>query len=380
MAMSALLTLVLSLTWKVLVETPFKRKSTLYARFLTSLAVVQEFAIAASLSFAPGLLEVLQASTPPTVAWFKNLPSDNRYAWETDNWAVYLIVLEKDGERTRIYIGSGTNAEAGLAHRWNQYVAKKGALPSGMKKAFEDGFEITHKGVLCWKAMPSQGKALLMYRLLFLCLECAFTYYFWAMKSGTRDDAMSYICPWTPSDLEYDGICSHGSLLDHPQGNFELTDEQYIAQAAEHEAKFRANKALQATNYHYKQMAENYDEYLGNAIDRKMKSRELHPELDMIAQKKREDKYKDEKKFHCTDCDLSFGRQNVLDDHFASDKHARKVKQNAQGSRYSCKLCNIPLAHQASLTRHRKSNTHKEKVAEAKAALAAAKAAVQLSS
>jgi hypothetical protein len=371
MAMLALLTLVLSLVWKVLVETPINRKSKYYARFFTSLDVIQEFAIAASLSFAPGLLEALQASTPPTVAWFKSLPSDNRYAWESDNWAVYLIVLEKGGERTRIYIGSGTNSDTGLAFRWKQY-DNKDALPSGLKKAFEDGFKITHKGVLCWKAMPSPGKALLMYRLLFLCLECVFTYYFWAMRPGTYDDAMSYICPWTLSNLEYDGVCSHGSLVDHPQGDFHLTDEQLIAQAADAEVIFRKNKAAAATNYHYKQMAENYADYIDDAHARKTKSRELHPELDTIATKKRHDKYMEEKKFYCTDCDLPFPRKNVLDDHLKSARHARKVKANAHGSKFSCKLCNIPLAHQGSLNRHRKSDGHKAKVAEAKAALAAA--------
>ena len=200
MAMSALLTLVLALTWKVLVETPFNRKSGYYARSFTSLAVVQEFAIAASLSFAPGLLEVMQASAPPTVKWFKNLPNDKQYAWEVNNWAVYLLVLEKNGERTRVYVGSGTNSDTGLHYCWKQYDNKE-HLPSGVKKAFEDGFKITYKGLLCWIPMPSPGKVL-MYRLLFLALECLFTYYFWTMRPGTHEAAMSYICPWPISSLE----------------------------------------------------------------------------------------------------------------------------------------------------------------------------------
>jgi hypothetical protein len=369
MAMSALLTLVLTLTWKVLVETPFNRKSSYYARFFTSLAVFQGFAVAASLSFAPGLLEVMQASVPPTVKWLKNLPNDKQYAWETDNWAVYLHVLEKDGERTRVYIGSGTNSDTGLHYRWKQY-DNKTHLPSGVAKAFEDGFEIVHKGLLCWAPMPSPGKVL-MYRLVFLAIECMFTYYFWAMRSGTHDDAMRYICPWDISTLEYDGIDSHGSLVDRPQGNYDLTEEQLVAQAEDAEAKFRLNKANCASTYHYKQMAENYDEYIGNAIDRKMKSRELHPELDMIAQKKREAKHVEQKTYHCSDCDLSFPRSNVLADHFTSKRHARKVKANRLGSRYSCKLCNKPLAHNSSLNRHRKSDQHKKNVAAAKAKLAA---------
>lgn len=88
MAMSAPLTLVLALLWDVLVKTPFNRKSGYYARFLTSLDVVESLATAASLCFSPGLLEAMQAAAPPTVQWFKNLPSNNQFAWEETNWAV----------------------------------------------------------------------------------------------------------------------------------------------------------------------------------------------------------------------------------------------------------------------------------------------------
>jgi hypothetical protein len=39
--LTPLLTLVLALTWKVLVETPFRRKSSIHTRFFTSLEVLQ---------------------------------------------------------------------------------------------------------------------------------------------------------------------------------------------------------------------------------------------------------------------------------------------------------------------------------------------------
>lgn len=278
-------------------------------------------------------------------------------------------MLEKDGERTRIYIGSGTNSDTGLRYRWTQY-DNKVVLPSGLVKAFADGFEITHKGLLCWIPMPKPAKVL-MFRLLFLALECFFTYVFWTMRPDTHDDGMRYICPWMASSIEYDSVDSHGSLVDHPQGDFDLTEEQLEAQAEVAEAKFRLNKANCATNYHFKQMAENYDEYIGNAIDRKMKSRALHPELDAIAQKTREDKNKADKKYHCSDCNLSYGRQNVLDDHYDTEKHKRMLKANRVGNANKCHLCNMPFARPNSLSRHRKeSQLHARNVTAAKAKLA----------
>ena len=39
--LTPLLTLVLALTWKVLVETPFRRKSSIHASFFTGLEVLQ---------------------------------------------------------------------------------------------------------------------------------------------------------------------------------------------------------------------------------------------------------------------------------------------------------------------------------------------------
>lgn len=62
-----------------------------------------------SLASAPGLFEVLQASTPPTVSYFKSLPTDCKKLW-----AVYLLVLEKLSCRPKIYIGSGTDAKSGI--------------------------------------------------------------------------------------------------------------------------------------------------------------------------------------------------------------------------------------------------------------------------
>jgi hypothetical protein len=51
------------------------------------------------LVFAPGLLDVFQASTPPSLSYFKSQPT-----YVSKCWAVYLIILEKLDSRPKIYI------------------------------------------------------------------------------------------------------------------------------------------------------------------------------------------------------------------------------------------------------------------------------------
>lgn len=81
-----LLTLVI---WSCLCVT--KYKSGAFSIYLTSEDVVSTLLVGASLSFAPGLLDVIQSATPP-VDFFRSLPTEVTEAWR---WAVYALVLEK---------------------------------------------------------------------------------------------------------------------------------------------------------------------------------------------------------------------------------------------------------------------------------------------
>jgi hypothetical protein len=62
--------------WACLTDTPFNQKNTLFARFFPSLEDLENIASAASIVFARCLFEVLMATTPPTIQFFKSLPSD----------------------------------------------------------------------------------------------------------------------------------------------------------------------------------------------------------------------------------------------------------------------------------------------------------------
>jgi hypothetical protein len=305
---ATLLQLVMLITWTCLSDTPFNQKNTLFARFFTSQAVLEEVASTASLVFAPGLFEVLQAATPPTIQFFKGLPTDT-----SSRWGIYVMVLEKCSCRSRIYIGSGTNYKGGVRSRLKQY-DDGFLLPNFVEKALDEGYKIVHKGLLCWIPQPTAAKQPVN-RLLFVALEAAFSYMFWTMKAVTKDYGMGHICLWDRFTLEYDGLCSHCCLNEGIYSDFDLSTEQLEAQAIEKEQKRLELKAENATNYHCKQMETNYDEYIGQSKARVAKSRANNPGRDRTHQANRVTKAQATKEFHCELCNITFGTKQRLQNH-----------------------------------------------------------------
>jgi hypothetical protein len=135
-----ILQFMLVVTWTCLNTTPVNQKHVYFTKFLTSQESLEDIASKVSLVFAPGLLDLLRAATPPTIQYFKTLPSD-----PGKSWAVYLLVLEKHGCRSKIYIGSSTNTVSGVRHRFGQY-RRLETLPHYVKKAVDEGYTIVHKG------------------------------------------------------------------------------------------------------------------------------------------------------------------------------------------------------------------------------------------
>ncbi len=62
-------------------------------------AALNQMASTIALVFAPGLLQVLQSTVPPTIEYFKTLPPCDRL---DRFWAVYLLVLEKPGHKANL--------------------------------------------------------------------------------------------------------------------------------------------------------------------------------------------------------------------------------------------------------------------------------------
>jgi hypothetical protein len=151
--------------------------------------VLQELLSAASLCFAPGLLQVLQSATPPTVDYFKSLPTEH----SEKQWAIYLLVLEKSGARPTVYIGSGTDAREGVRGRFRQYDSELN-IGASVRKALQNGYTIVHRGLICWAPLPSAAQVPQL-RTLFLAIEAAFTFVFWAVATKKDWSDLSSMCP-----------------------------------------------------------------------------------------------------------------------------------------------------------------------------------------
>lgn len=174
--------------------------------------------------------------------------------------------------------------------------------------------------------------------------------------------------------MPYDGLCSHQCLYETPQGELDLTPEQLEVKAVDDERRFRELKAINATNYHFKQMADNYDEYITNSHDRVKKSRATNPTQHRKTEQKRKKKALEDNTHYCSTCDLSFTTKHSFDDHMKSPKHLRKV--NNTHKRF-CNACNLGYDNKSNYNRHLKNERHQKSVA--RLAEEAAKGSAELS-
>lgn len=312
---SALLELVLVLLWTCLCSSPEKNKHPMYNRFFPSRDTLEILFSSVSLVFAPGLLEVLQASTPPTIAYFKTLPTECKKIW-----GVYLLVLEKQGYRPKIYIGSGTDARNGVSTRLAQYGTGQ-ILPRYVANALNNGYAIEHKGIICSMPVPS-AVAVPLNRLLFLLLEATFTFYFWAMVGKTEYGySMAAFCPWARDTLEYDGLCSHNPLCESTFSDYSLSAEELSAMAVQMEER-RARYMID-----YRENAKNKDPeaYYAAAREQRSKWVKKNPEKAAAADRRTIAKAVKEKKHYCAICDHAFTKGAKLKTHLAGPKHAAKA-------------------------------------------------------
>lgn len=257
------------------------------------------------LQFAPGLLQVLQSPTPPDISYFKTLALN-----VIDLWAVYILVLEKVGQRPRIYIGSGTDSENGVKCRMTTYDTRSAGkfhktIPHYVETSLKEGYVLTHKGLLVWIALPPASEAYLL-RCLFLILECIFTLCFQAMKSRTKDYFMPDLCPWPRDSFTYDGCCGHFSINEMVIGNpasLDMDHGEINRIAAEAKAAKEERKRMSKTP--------------------------LGPGVNAARCKATRTNNLEEQKFKCGVCVLIFPSQATLDEHQQRPVHIRKVQEQA---------------------------------------------------
>jgi hypothetical protein len=345
----------MSIIWTCLSSTPFNQKNPLFARFFKTQEDIEDIARQVSLAFAPGLLDVLKEAAPPVLQFFKSLPLGPNLCW-----GIYAIVMEKPKSRPRLYVGSatsiGTPTACGSQLRLKQYDTGF-LLPQYVQASLAEGYVITHKGLLCWIIRP--GPALQpIARLLFILLEATFAYVFWAMRARLGDYGMGHICLWDRTELEYDGLCSHCALNEGVLGQFDMSAEELEEYAKEREAKRRLLKSQNNSSWHYKRMADDYDNYIGQAHERVKRSRANNPERDKMYQAEQVAIALAENKFYCEICDIAVGTSQSLREHKRTAKHLRKVKEQHKPPAFFCKPCNLSYHNKSNLTRHELTKTH----------------------
>jgi hypothetical protein len=153
--------------WTCLNHTDSKYKNPVFALVIGTEIILQKLISDGGLMFAPGHLDAVQTSKPPPLSYLKSLPT-----FSGKCWAVYLLVLEKSGSRPRIYIGTGTNTAYGVYKRFQNY-EKLRKIPVDVQQAFDNGYTIVHKGLLCWSPIPAAAIRFPV-RVLYIMIEAIF--------------------------------------------------------------------------------------------------------------------------------------------------------------------------------------------------------------
>jgi hypothetical protein len=345
----------------VVLLTPAALKNPILAILFSSQDFLAQLLSTSLVTFAPGLLDRLKATSPPTITFFKSLPTRLK-----KHWAVYVLVLEKRSYRPKIYVGSGTHAVSGIWERFNQYDNNTN-IPMYVKRALDDGYSIVHKGLLCWCPLPSAVTRIPL-RALFLVLETVstqlpcrgprsvhksgppvcitfvltqqvFALVLWAMYSRTKDYDMPHLCPWSLDLFEYDGLCSHCSIKERVSNEASgLTVEQL--EAKEVKMDKRRKEALKAQQA--KVPPEKKKQYAKTA------------KANTIARRT----------YACEICDLVFIQTSDLELHKTTKKHIDKVA----GTTYTvpdrdCEDCHEKFPTVTQLARHKLTSKHLKKVA-----------------
>lgn len=337
-------------TWACIRDTHVTIKNVRFDQYFPNYEELEKVAVSTDLTFCKDLLEVASSMTPPTVAYFKGLPYTD---YDAKVLAVYMLVFEKENERPRLYVGSGTHTKFGAVHRLKDYDTGRN-LPRYVAAALKEGFSMVHKTFLCSMPVPTPAQVP-VYRLLFIAFECSFSFLFWTMHSpyGHRD--MTHLCPWDINTLEYDGMCSHNPLMESPLGDLDdnpmkLTEEQLEERAIAYDRRFKDQHNRNNSNWHYKKMETDYDAYIGAAGERVARSRANNPSGDAKHQARRIDEAIMNKTFYCARCDIPFGTKQRLSNHLKSKPHINNVRSKPTTIR--CHVCDIGFGGKAGLVAH----------------------------
>lgn len=301
--MSELQEYALWLCWTLLTLTSSKIKNPVHDLIFTTQQVME--GVLAAVTFAPGLLDALQSTVPPTIAFFKSLPADEAGIYL---FGVYLIVLERVGHRPKIYIGSGTDYKLGMRPRMRQYDAMS-VLPRYVQQAVDAGYTITHRAILCSSPLPSSATRYPL-RALYLIIETALAFTLGAMHNRSKTYGMPDLLCWKAKDLTYDGCCSHTAIYEAVQGEYDgLSLEQIAVKDALLDARRKEQEKASQAKFYAKISTTDW-----------MRRRQL------ANQKRTRDRIIAAKTHWCPTCKEAFQSKGALKTHNTRIRYKDKVK------------------------------------------------------
>lgn len=102
------------------------------------------------LAFPPTLTSVLQSHSPPSLDFFRSLNAD---ASRDKVWGIYIVLMEKTGDKPKLYVGSGTSRR-GVRHRILQY--RRGNTLSVRRVV--NAYQSATVPFGCWEAWEKHNK------------------------------------------------------------------------------------------------------------------------------------------------------------------------------------------------------------------------------
>ncbi|RYN30489.1 hypothetical protein AA0113_g4827 [Alternaria arborescens] len=268
----------------------------------------QEACTSIPLTFADGLLEMVNAASPPSLGDLKSLAAAPAPKALSKTWAVYLHVYELEGREPRIYVGSATNADYGAQERLSHYEKQvPSMLPRFVKHAVAQGFVKTHTTLLCWYDMPPMG-LVTRARQRFLSLEGLFQMLFYSSTVYQLDGIWHPIMPWSRDDACWLPLNGQIALREHCRGDTETSPEALAVIAQNRAARKHARHK-----------------------ERSLASIRRNRHKWHVWSKTYFTKVRKARKIACDVCNTVFNQQYFKDIHMKSAKHKKNVATIANG-------------------------------------------------
>ncbi|KAI4242723.1 MAG: hypothetical protein L6R42_010929 [Xanthoria sp. 1 TBL-2021] len=328
------------------------------------------------ITLAPGLEDVLNSDQPPSTDFFTTLPRPA----EGLMWGVYTLLMFKPDHAFKLYIGSGTNAEGGVLVRLPHYRANSPHLPRHVKKAFADGYEVQHIGLLFWTPLPSSGLVPKI-RGRILAMEALMTCIFHASFAMITDSYISDFLLWPRDAVVWEPICSHSPLKEAIRGGIELSEQEVELAAQIRMARLKETNNAGSQRRRSRKREADEELYKQNVTKAKRAWSEKNPSRVLEIAEKVRVKAKESRTFFCTDCDMPFASASALDKHLKTIKHRNQVAgikkapskpsvatvaakriQTINQKTFYCSACDKAFPNEHSLTRHEATNLHKKRL------------------